>query len=101
MHFKSECGTTLSPWHDFPLYNGDGTVNFICEIPKDTSAKMEVATVCATPVHCFQLVMAQCSWFAMKRSVKRYQHLIFTGRAKDPYQTGHQEGQGPLLPLQY
>merc|ERR1712118_508513 len=33
-----------SPWHDIPLKNADGTVNFICEIPKETSAKMEVAT---------------------------------------------------------
>jgi len=24
---------------------GDGLVNFVCEIPKETSAKMEVATV--------------------------------------------------------
>jgi len=41
--FESE-GKTVSPWHDIPLYNDDGTVNFICEIPKETSAKMEVAT---------------------------------------------------------
>ncbi|CAI7834584.1 unnamed protein product [Closterium sp. NIES-53] len=34
----------LSPWHDIPLRAGDGLFNFICEIPKDTSAKMEVAT---------------------------------------------------------
>merc|ERR1712078_76930 len=34
----------ISPWHDIPLKNADGTVNFICEIPKETSAKMEVAT---------------------------------------------------------
>ena len=35
----------MSPWHDLPLYNEDGTVNFVCEIPKETAAKMEVATV--------------------------------------------------------
>merc|ERR1712078_492952 len=34
----------FAPWHDIPLKNADGTVNFICEIPKETSAKMEVAT---------------------------------------------------------
>uniref|UniRef100_A0A7R9TQC2 inorganic diphosphatase n=1 Tax=Micromonas pusilla TaxID=38833 RepID=A0A7R9TQC2_MICPS len=34
----------ISPWHDVPLYNADGTCNFICEIPKETKAKMEVAT---------------------------------------------------------
>ena len=35
----------MSPWHDVSLRNTDGTVNFVCEIPKDTKAKMEVATV--------------------------------------------------------
>jgi inorganic pyrophosphatase len=34
----------VSPWHDIPLKAGDGLYNFICEIPKETSAKMEVAT---------------------------------------------------------
>merc|ERR1712129_101033 len=31
-------------WHDIPLYNDDGTLNMIVEIPKETQAKMEVAT---------------------------------------------------------
>lgn len=35
---------TISPWHDVPLYNDDGTLNAIIEIPKETMAKMEVAT---------------------------------------------------------
>lgn len=34
----------ISPWHDIPLYNVDGSVNFICEIPKWTRKKMEIAT---------------------------------------------------------
>jgi len=34
----------VSPWHDIPLYNDDGTVNMIVEIPKESQAKMEVAT---------------------------------------------------------
>ncbi|KAK1273660.1 hypothetical protein QJS04_geneDACA007910 [Acorus gramineus] len=34
----------VSPWHDIPLHLGDGVFNFIVEIPKETSAKMEVAT---------------------------------------------------------
>ena len=34
----------VSPWHDVPLKNADGTYNFICEIPKWTRAKMEIAT---------------------------------------------------------
>lgn len=34
----------VSPWHDIPLHLGDGVFNFIVEIPKESSAKMEVAT---------------------------------------------------------
>lgn len=34
----------ISPWHDIPLHSGDGVFNFIVEIPKESSAKMEVAT---------------------------------------------------------
>ena len=41
----TEAGHISSYWHDIPLDNGDGTVNFVCEIPKETQAKMEVATV--------------------------------------------------------
>ena len=37
-------GQPASWWHDVPLRNSDGTLNFICEIPKESSAKMEVAT---------------------------------------------------------
>ncbi|PSC76323.1 inorganic pyrophosphatase [Micractinium conductrix] len=37
-------GAVVSPWHDIPLYAGDGLLNFICEIPKESAAKMEVAT---------------------------------------------------------
>jgi inorganic pyrophosphatase len=37
-------GVQISCWHEIPLYAGNGLVNFICEIPKETSAKMEVAT---------------------------------------------------------
>jgi hypothetical protein len=36
--------TLVSAWHDVPLYAGNGAVNFLCEIPKETSAKMELAT---------------------------------------------------------
>ena len=38
-------GTDISSWHDIPLYLDNNLVNFICEIPKETAAKMEVATV--------------------------------------------------------
>merc|ERR1719436_2146338 len=34
----------LSPWHDIPLKNADGSYNFICEIPKWTRKKYEIAT---------------------------------------------------------
>ncbi|KAI3434910.1 hypothetical protein D9Q98_002964 [Chlorella vulgaris] len=37
-------GAVVSPWHDIPLYAGDGLLNFVCEIPKESAAKMEVAT---------------------------------------------------------
>ena len=42
--FFNEDGKAISPWHGVPLHNADGTCNFICEIPKETKAKMEVAT---------------------------------------------------------
>ncbi|XP_038971635.1 soluble inorganic pyrophosphatase 6, chloroplastic-like isoform X2 [Phoenix dactylifera] len=42
--FLDVSGKRISPWHDVPLHLGDGVFNFIVEIPKDTSAKMEVAT---------------------------------------------------------
>ncbi len=34
----------VSPWHDVPLYNADGTLNYIVEIPKWTRVKNEIAT---------------------------------------------------------
>jgi hypothetical protein len=40
-----DAGADISPWHDIPLQGKDGTYNFVCEIPKETAAKMEVATV--------------------------------------------------------
>ncbi|OMO57475.1 Inorganic pyrophosphatase [Corchorus olitorius] len=39
-----QSGKKVSPWHDIPLHLGNGVFNFVVEIPKDTSAKMEVAT---------------------------------------------------------
>lgn len=39
----SDNGKQISPWHDIPLKNGE-YFNFINEIPKNTKAKMEVAT---------------------------------------------------------
>ncbi|XP_004248784.1 soluble inorganic pyrophosphatase 6, chloroplastic isoform X2 [Solanum lycopersicum] len=42
--FAEDSGKKVSPWHDIPLNLGDGVFNFIAEIPKESSAKMEVAT---------------------------------------------------------
>ncbi|VFQ75114.1 unnamed protein product [Cuscuta campestris] len=42
--FVDSSGKKVSPWHDIPLHLGDGIFNFIVEIPKESSAKMEVAT---------------------------------------------------------
>lgn len=42
--FVQHEGKDVSAWHDIPLQNEDGSFNFVCEIPKETSAKMEVAT---------------------------------------------------------
>lgn len=42
--FVEQDGKVISPWHDVPYKNADGTYNFFCEIPKETKAKMECAT---------------------------------------------------------
>ena len=46
-HFVGQDGVTpMSPWHDLPLYpeagGASGLVNFVCEIPKGVTAKLEV-----------------------------------------------------------
>eukprot|EP00976_Prorocentrum_cordatum_P098757 1191551-Prorocentrum_minimum.AAC.2 len=38
--FFTEGEKTISPWHDVPLYNDDGTLNAIIEIPKESKAKV-------------------------------------------------------------
>eukprot|EP00928_Gymnodinium_smaydae_P006222 TRINITY_DN1217_c0_g1_i1.p1 TRINITY_DN1217_c0_g1~~TRINITY_DN1217_c0_g1_i1.p1 ORF type:complete len:825 (-),score=209.87 TRINITY_DN1217_c0_g1_i1:285-2759(-) len=43
VHFELD-GQRISPWHDIPLKNDDGTFNFLCEIPKWTRKKFEIAT---------------------------------------------------------
>ncbi|KAH1040509.1 hypothetical protein J1N35_042252 [Gossypium stocksii] len=42
--FEDTSGKKISPWHDVPLHLGDGVFSFVVEIPKESSAKMEVAT---------------------------------------------------------
>lgn len=47
MYFK-DSDKKLSPWHDIPLKTPSGHYNFVCEIPKETHAKMECAIVRST-----------------------------------------------------
>uniref|UniRef100_A0A2P2KX98 inorganic diphosphatase n=2 Tax=Rhizophora mucronata TaxID=61149 RepID=A0A2P2KX98_RHIMU len=42
--FLDNSGKRVSPWHDIPLHFGDGVFNFVVEIPRESSQKMEVAT---------------------------------------------------------
>ncbi|KAL6319963.1 hypothetical protein AAG906_037039 [Vitis piasezkii] len=42
--FHDSSRKKVSLWHDLPLHLDDGVFNFIVEIPKESSAKMEVAT---------------------------------------------------------
>ncbi|GAD94020.1 hypothetical protein CNBE0110 [Paecilomyces variotii No. 5] len=43
--FFEEEGRRISPWHDIPLYvdQGKGVLNMVVEIPKGTSAKLEIS----------------------------------------------------------
>nr|QLC27661.1 soluble inorganic pyrophosphatase [Pyrus x bretschneideri] len=41
LFFVDRSGQKVSPWHDIPLQVGDGAFNFVVEIPKESSAKME------------------------------------------------------------
>jgi len=47
LHYKQPNGALkrISPWHDVPLYSvGRSLFNFICEVPKWTRGKFEIAT---------------------------------------------------------
>jgi inorganic pyrophosphatase len=45
LHFKNSFGKAISPWHDIRLQTAQyGILNAVIEIPKMTTAKMEVAT---------------------------------------------------------
>ena len=59
--FVQHEGKDISAWHDIPLQNEDGTFNFVCEIPKETSAKMEVATVSAQHITITLSALYVCS----------------------------------------
>jgi hypothetical protein len=47
LHFYTDVAgerTEISPWHDIPLMNEDGTLNMVVEIPRWTRRKLEIAT---------------------------------------------------------
>lgn len=43
MYYFEE-GCKISPWHNIPYINLDGTINMICEIPRYTRKKYEIQT---------------------------------------------------------
>eukprot|EP00878_Enallax_costatus_P030625 GHUV01033380.1.p2 GENE.GHUV01033380.1~~GHUV01033380.1.p2 ORF type:complete len:119 (-),score=29.89 GHUV01033380.1:691-1047(-) len=68
---------TISCWHEIPLWAGEEELHFICEIPKETAAKMEVATVsgATAPVvtveHCWlDCVTARDDWCTQQDHVE-------------------------------
>lgn len=42
--FANQRGERISPWHSIPLFADGGLLNMVCEIPRGTRAKFEVAT---------------------------------------------------------
>ena len=60
----------VSAWHDIPLFCGpSGYFNYVCEIPRETSAKMELATVRnGHAVHAMQSVAVFRSDYAFSRA---------------------------------
>ena len=96
-----ESGSDVSPWHDLPLYNEDGTLTFFCEITQDTTAKFEVATVCGLALQgltCFLTIvdhilskhtfMADSRRFLLS-SIKAF---VPTGGVQQPCQAGRDQG---------
>jgi hypothetical protein len=51
--FVEKKGKKVSVWHDIPLFAESGNLNFVVEIPKESSAKMEAATVSVPFCLCF------------------------------------------------
>ena len=92
--FVQNKGVDISPWHDVSLYNDNGTLNFICEIPKDTTAKFEVATV---SLPCILVTCMHCA----AGSAPSLQIWVLTGRDEQPHQAGRQEGRPEALSLHH
>jgi hypothetical protein len=92
--FLKSGADVVSPWHDVPLYaDASGKVlNFICEIPKETKAKVR----CGYARRRLGTVTATCA--------RRSRDVPLTplavdggghGRDAHAYQAGHEEGQAP------
>jgi len=42
--YKNDKGQDISPFHDIPMSAGEGIYHMVCEVPRWTNAKMEIAT---------------------------------------------------------
>lgn len=59
----------ISCWHEIPLWAGEDELHFICEIPKESAAKMEVATV-SKQLYLHRHIADKCCWCVCKLLVK-------------------------------
>ena len=75
MYF-SEGGKAISPWHDIPLSSGGSTYNFVCEIPKETKAKMECSLVRFSPA-----AYAAFPSYRARRCIEKHQMKRFSSLA--------------------
>jgi len=44
MYYKNENGDYISPFHDIPFKNAEGTFNMVVEVPRWSNAKLEIDT---------------------------------------------------------
>ena len=95
----------MSPWHDIPLYlkgPQQGLVSFVCEIPKETRAKMEVATV--SSILMYELKRGNFFGRILRRAdatIKALKLRTCVGRGADAHQAGRQERQATHLPMEH
>ena len=61
--FVEEKGQQVSTWHDIPLFSDGGLLNMVVEIPKESAAKMEAATVSASACELWPLWPGQIQYF--------------------------------------
>ena len=106
--FLKSGDTVVSPWHDVPLHAdaAKGLLNFICEIPKNTTAKARARA----PAGATQRRGARCSGgrgtlatrSAALQTRSRAARRADGGchrRAQHAHQAGYQEGQAARLPV--